>query len=174
MLQLNGRYESPGRDTKSDRLVRRSGLFAPILVVGVVALLSLIGALIGRQGHYNAAATSATSSPTTQRAGSVATNRANVTVIVSNGTTIDGAAAHFTQVLQSDGWSTSTPVNATSLAPATAVYYAPNQREPATQVATALGIGAVAVQPLTTSTPTDSPRGIDVVVVIGPDLASRH
>ncbi len=179
VLQLNGRYGCPTRDTarrSPDRLVRRSGLFAAAFVVVVVIILSLTGALIGGHLHRGATAMSTTPPPTTPNTGvssSVATNRANVTVIVSNGTTTNGAAAHFTQILQADGWSTSTPVNATSPASATAVYYAPNQRAPAIQVATALGVRTAAVQPLTPSTPAPGATGVDVVVVIGPDLANR-
>lgn len=156
--------------------MRRPGLFAVTLVIVVVVILSLAGALIGGNLHHNATAVSTappSTTPTTGVANSVTTNRANVTVIVSNGTATNGAASHFTQILQADGWSTLTPVNTTSPASATAVYYAPNQRVPATRVATALGVRATAVQPLTTSTPVPGATGVDVVVVIGPDLASR-
>lgn len=156
--------------------MRRSGLFAAAVVIGVVAILSIAGGLTGGHLQHNATAVSTTPPPTTQRTGvpsSGATNRANVTVIVSNGTTTSGAAAHFTRMLQTDGWSTSAPVNTTAPVSATAVYYAAGQRLPATRVAAALGARAAAVQPFTKSTPVPGAAGVDVVVVIGPDLASR-
>jgi len=156
--------------------VRRSGLFAATVVVVAVIILSLAGALIGGHLHHNATAVSTSTPPTIPGTGvssSAATNRANVTVIVSNGTTTNGAAAHVTQILKAEGWTTSMPVNTTSPVSVTTVYYAPNQRAPAIHVAAAIGVGSAAVQPVTTSTPVPGATGVDVVVVIGPDLASR-
>jgi len=83
------------------------------------------------------------------------------------------AAGHFTQQLQQQGWSLSSPVNATATASSTAVYYAPGQQAAAALVASELGVPASAVQPLSATVPVPTTTGLDVVVVIGPDLAGQ-
>jgi hypothetical protein len=45
-------------------------------------------------------------------------------------------------------------------------------QQPAAAIASSIGVKPTQVQPITTSTPVGSATGIDVVVVIGQDLAS--
>ena len=97
---------------------------------------------------------------------------ASVTVVVANGTTEPNVASHYTRQLQSQGWSVSPPAGNT-VAPVTAVYYAPGQQGSAAVVASELGISPTTVQPLTTAASVPGTAGMDVVVIIGPDLAGQ-
>jgi hypothetical protein len=152
--------------------MRRLGLFAVFLVALVAA--GFAGALFS--GHLNQHSSPQTVVTTRSTASSTTTttlSHANVKVLVANGTQTNGAAAHLTQVLQAQGWSMSTPTNTTSQAPATTVYYAPTKQPEAALIATELGVNPSAVQPLTVTALVTGTTGIDVIVVIGPDLASR-
>jgi hypothetical protein len=82
-------------------------------------------------------------------------------------------AAHFTAVLAAQGWAMQTAADAATTEAASAVYYAAGQQASATTIATTLGLKPTAVQPLTTSVPVTGASGVDVVVVIGADLASQ-
>ena len=53
-----------------------------------------------------------------------------------------------------------------------AVYYAPGQQEQAASIATTIGVKPAQVLPISAATPLSSTTGIDVVVVIGSDLAA--
>jgi hypothetical protein len=152
--------------------MRRLGLFAVFLVSLVAA--GFAGALFS--GHLNQ--NSDTHTVVTTRSPSLSTTtttlpHASVKVLVANGTQQNGAAAHLTQVLQAQGWSMSTPINTTSQVSATTVYFAPTKHPEAAFIASELGVSPSAVQPLTVTAPVAGVTGIDVVVVIGPDLASR-
>ena len=92
---------------------------------------------------------------------------------MANGTQESNTAAHFTQILQQQGWNTQTPTNSSAPATTTTVYYAVFWQQSAAQIATELGVPATAVQPLTASVPVPNTAGIDVVVVIGSDLAGN-
>jgi hypothetical protein len=92
---------------------------------------------------------------------------------VVNGTQEPNAGAHFTQQLQQSGWNVSTPQNSTSAATTTTIYYAPSQQPAAALVASELGVPATAVQLLTAAVPVANATGLDIVVVIGPDLAGN-
>ena len=98
-------------------------------------------------------------------------SRANVKVLVANGTQQPNTAAHFTQQLQQQGWNLGTPTNSSSPAAATTVYYGVFWQQSATQIATELGVPATAVKPLTPAVPVPNVTGYYVVVVIGSDLA---
>lgn len=96
-----------------------------------------------------------------------------MTVLVANGTSVTDAAAYFTQELKAQGWNMQPAEDTTSSVAATAVYYAPGQQQQATAVAAALGVGAGAVQAFSSAAPVPNMTGLDVVVVVGPDLASK-
>ncbi len=92
---------------------------------------------------------------------------------MANGTQEPNAGAHFAQQLQQQGWSVSVPQNATTAASTTTIYYAPSQQPAATLVASELGVPVSAVQPLTATAPVANVAGLDIVVVLGPDLAGN-
>jgi hypothetical protein len=96
-----------------------------------------------------------------------------VKALVANGTQTSGLAARVSAKLQSAGYSVLPVVNATQQVTTSAVYYASGSTAAATEVASALGLTSAAVHPLSSSAPVSSADGASVVVVAGPDLASR-
>jgi hypothetical protein len=96
-----------------------------------------------------------------------------VKVQVANGTQEANTAAHFSQILQQQGWNVQAPTNSTAPAATTTVYYAVFWPSSAHEIATELGVPATSVQPLTPSVPVANTSGIEVVVVIGSDLAGN-
>lgn len=151
--------------------MRRTGLFAVWLASLLVA--GIAGAFIGRHVNGQPVATTTTTTASSRSTTSTTVSHAGVTVQVANGTLTPGAAAHFTQLLQSQGWATSTPANATSQVSASNVYYAPGKQAQAMLVASQVGVAASAVLPLTPSVPLGTTLGVDVVVMVGPDLAAQ-
>jgi hypothetical protein len=102
--------------------------------------------------------------------------RSSVHVLVANGTSLPNKATVYSDYLSAQGWNTLPPVDTTPGAPtvtASTVYYAAGNQAPADSIATELGLATSAVKPLTTSVPVSSTTGADVVVVVGPDLASK-
>ena len=94
------------------------------------------------------------------------------TVVVANGTSVNGLAAHYSTVIGAGGWTMKTPIDAATSVPTSAVYYAAGQQQQAGAIATSIGIKPAQVLPITTATPVTGATGIDVVVVIGVDLAT--
>jgi hypothetical protein len=92
---------------------------------------------------------------------------------VANGTSVSGAAAHYSQLLQAQGWTTQTPTNTTTPVSASGVYYASGDQAQADTVADVLGLPASSVGPLSTAVPVPGTTGVGVVVVVGADLAGR-
>ena len=91
---------------------------------------------------------------------------------MANATSTNGLAAHYSTVIGAGGWKMKTPVDAATTEATSAVYYAAGQQEAAASIATTIGVKPTQVLPLTTATPVTGVTGIDVVVVIGQDLAS--
>jgi hypothetical protein len=115
--------------------------------------------------HHHAAGSTSSTTTSTVAHGSVS-------VVVANGTSTNGLAAHFTQVLRGAGWQMQTPIDASTPVATSTVYYAAGQQPAAEEVASAIGVKPTQVQPLTTAVPVTGVTGTDVVVVIGQDLAS--
>lgn len=151
--------------------MRRPGQAVLFLVALVAA--GFVGAFLS--GHLTKGPTSPplTTSSTAATTTTTTVPHASVKVLVANGTQQNGAAAHFTQVLQAQGWSMGTPTNTTAAATSTTVYYAPTEQPQGVEVASELGLKSTVVQPLTITAPVTGTAGIDVIVVIGPDLASQ-
>ena len=95
-----------------------------------------------------------------------------VKVQVANGTSTAGVATQITSTLQTAGWNMLPPVNATAAASKSVVYYAANRKWAAEEIAAELKLPASSVTALTTSVPVPGAAGDDVVVLVGPDLAS--
>jgi hypothetical protein len=94
------------------------------------------------------------------------------TVVVANGTSVNGLAAHYSTVIGAGGWTMKTPIDAATSVPTSAVYYAAGQQQQAGSIATTIGVKPAEVLPITTATPVTGATGVDVVVVIGADLAA--
>lgn len=141
-----------------------------IVLVALVALAAAgyAGSKIGP--HF---ASSDTTTTTTHPHSTTATTlaHAKVKVQVANGTQEANAAAHFSQILQQQGWNVLAPENATAAATATTIYYGAFFMQPASDIASQLGVAATTLQPLTPTTPVPNTSSADVVVIIGPDLA---
>ena len=117
---------------------------------------------------------STTTTPTTRPTTTPTTApKSSTKLLVANGTSTPNAAANYTTRLQRAGWSTLSPVDTTTPVSTSAVYYASGHKTEAQSLATSLGLKATAVQPLTTSVPVSGTTGADLVLVLGPDLASQ-
>ena len=100
-------------------------------------------------------------------------DRADVKVLVANGSSVNGAANSYTSLLSHQGWGTLTAVTATAKVPTSTVYYAANQQVAAADIASTLALVPAAVQPLTAAVPVPGTAGAAVVVLIGTDLATK-
>jgi hypothetical protein len=114
-----------------------------------------------KAGHKGKATTTTTTAPPSA-----------TTVVVANGTSVNGLAAHYSTVIGAGGWAMKTPIDAATSVPTSAVYYAAGQQQQAASIATAIGVKPAQVLPITTATPVTGATGVDVVVVIGADLAA--
>ena len=111
--------------------------------------------------------------PTTTTPPTITTPPAKVSVLVANGSNVSGAAGTTSTQLQAGGWTLLPPVNASSNVTASVVYYVAGYQPSAVVIAKSLGLGTTAVQPLTSSAPVGKVGTANVVVVVGPDVASR-
>lgn len=98
---------------------------------------------------------------------------AQVKALVANGTQTTGLAGRVAAQLQNDGYDVFSPMNAPQQVTASVVYYVPGSSAAATQVASAVGLSSTVVHPLPSSWSASALNGAQVVVVAGPDLASR-
>ena len=94
-----------------------------------------------------------------------------MTVVVANATSTNGLAAHYSTVIGAGGWTMQTPMDASTIETTSAVYYATGQQQPAASIATAIGVQAGPGTARHAATPVSGVTGVDVVVVIGADLA---
>jgi hypothetical protein len=113
-----------------------------------------------KAGHKGKATTTTTAPPSA------------TTVVVANGTSVNGLAAHYSTVIGAGGWTMKTPIDAATSVPTSAVYYAAGQQQQAGSIAATIGVKPAEVLPITSATPVTGATGVDVVVVIGADLAS--
>jgi LytR cell envelope-related transcriptional attenuator len=100
----------------------------------------------------------------------LATNK--VSVLVANASGVSGAAAAVASELQPAGWDLAAPVNASAKVPVSTIYYLAGHQQAAIEIAQALKVPAALVQPYTTAAPISSIGASEVLVVVGPDLAT--
>lgn len=144
-----------------------------IAFVGALALAGYIGSVLGPHFKGASAASTTTISIPLPSTTTSTVAHASVKVLVANGTQQPNTAGHFTQQLQLQGWNVGTSQNTTSAASITAIYYAPSKQQAAALIASEIGAPITAVQPLSASVPVTNATGVDVVVVIGADLAGK-
>ena len=94
-----------------------------------------------------------------------------VKVLVANGTSVAGAAGTTTDDLKARGYVTGTPTNSQNV-PATQILYAATYEGEATRLANQLGVAATAVEPLSVPAPVSDMQGANILIVLGPDVAS--
>jgi len=148
-------------------------IFLALFLLGALALAGFVGSVVGP--HFKATSTSPPTAGSTRPPVTTTSTvaHASVKVLVANGTQEPNAAAHFAQQLQQQGWNVAVPENTTSAASTTTVYFAPSQQAAAGLVASELGVPMTAVQSLNSGVPVPNAAGLDVVVVIGSDLAGN-
>jgi hypothetical protein len=146
------------------------------LVVAVVVGVLLLGVAARPPVGVTASETSTTTTttvPTTTTTVASTVPPSSISVLVANGTSSAGLAQHYTTLLQDQGWATKTPTDVTGAhVTSSKVYYTADQKASAESIASQLGLPKSAVQPLTSSVPVSGSTGVDVVVVIGSDLAT--
>jgi hypothetical protein len=159
-----------------------------LLVVFVVVAIIALGKVHGPATTASVAATtvppsaSTTTAPhagtttTAPHAGTTTTSTTHppgsVPVLVANATSTSGAAAGVSNQLQAVGWSMLPPVNASARVPSSHVYYVAGRQQEAASVASTLHLPSSAVEAYTTAAPISSIGTAEVVVVVGPDLAT--
>jgi len=152
-----------------------------VLLVVLAVVLGILMLGVGSRPPVNtsaAVATTTTTAPAHHGHTSATTTttipHVTVKVQVANGTTAPTAAAYYTARLQTQTWSTLAPEDTTTPYSGTSVvYYASGQKAAAQEIAAFLGIPPTGVKPLTSSVPVSSTTGVDVLVVLGPDLADK-
>lgn len=107
------------------------------------------------------------STPTTVQA---ARNPAEVTVLVANGTKINGLASKIANTLNTANYVTAAPGDTKAPADASVVYYSPGYQADARAVAALLS-PAPKVAPLPDPLPVDDMKGANMLVVAAADLA---
>jgi hypothetical protein len=144
-----------------------------LLALVALAVAGYVGSVVGP--HFKKASASSSTTTTSAHAAASSTTstvaHSSVKVVVANGTQQANTAGHFAQLLQLQGWNVAAPQNTTAAAATTTVFYAPSQQPAATLIASEIGAPATAVQPLSASVPVANTTGVNVVVVIGSDLA---
>ena len=158
------------------------GRAAMVLIAFIVATAVALGQ-VHPAGHSTSAAVATTAPvtstthpvahPATTTPSTTTTPPAKVSVLVANGSNVSGAAGTTSTQLQAGGWKLLPPVNASSNVTASVVYYVAGYQPSAVVIAKSLGLTTTAVQPLTSSAPVGAVGSADVVVVVGPDVASR-
>jgi hypothetical protein len=86
---------------------------------------------------------------------------------------VTGAAEATAKELQPGGWDLLPAVNATAQVPASSIYYLAGQEQSAKAIAATLKLPDTVVAPYTTAAPISSVGTAEVIVVVGPALATQ-
>jgi hypothetical protein len=150
--------------------VRGALLVAIAVVIGLVLIRSGLDtdqALSAGDGGSGTTTTEEDATTTTV----AARPPAEVTVLVANGSGVDGAAARLTATIASQGYATATETNSERV-PNTTVYFVEGYDREAAALAQALSPNAApATAPMPAPPPVTDLAGAQVLVVLGPDLA---
>ena len=95
----------------------------------------------------------------------------DVTVLVANGSEVDGAAGAQSNALEALGYVTADPTNAENV-PNTVVYYTPGFQAEAEELAAQIGVDPASVAALPTPAPVPDMQLANILVVLGPDTAT--
>ncbi len=174
----------PGRHAADDGSFGRSagmaaGRGALLLAVAVVLGVLLLNAADDTPSRVGAGrdnedgddrATTTTTQPVTTTV-AVRPPR-EVKVLAANATNVAGAAGRVSAGLRNVGYNVLAPTDAKP-ADASAVYFTPTFEREGQAVAQALQLPPTAVKPLPNPPPVADLRGANLLVVIGPDVASK-
>jgi hypothetical protein len=98
---------------------------------------------------------------------------ADIHVLVANATLTNGVAGAVTTFLTSKGFGTLTATNALVKVTASEIFTVGGATGDTSAVAAALGLAPSSIEPPASAAPVSSTTGANVVVIVGPDLASR-
>ena len=145
-------------------------------IVVVVAFLVIFALCLSTTEQAPSGApdsSSPTTPPTTSAPTTTTVPHSTIKVQVANGTSTPGAAGGVTTTLQNQGWNVLPPVNTTTAASTSSIYFASGRKWAAEEIAREVGLAKSVIQPLTTAVPVPDAAGDDVVVVIGPGLPTQ-
>lgn len=152
--------------------------YQPSLVVVFIILILFVGATFvalraHSPTHKVTSITQPSKSSTTSTIKTTATTevKSQVSVQVANGTTVTGLAGTYTTKLQLLGWNTLPRINGPAQT-ATVIYYHPGFLWAAQDIASEISVPATAARPFGATAPVPGASGDDVVVILGPDVAS--
>jgi len=167
----------PAEEPRGPRVAVGRALVLVIVAIVLGVVLLNVGsrppANVGAAGTPNPATSTTTTTTKASTTTTTTVPKSQVKVVVANGTSLTGVAEYFTQKLTAAGWQTLSPTDTTTNVSTSNVYYAVGQQAAAAEIAESLGLKPSAVLPLTTSVPVQGTTGVDVVVVIGPDLGAQ-
>jgi hypothetical protein len=165
--------------------VARAGLVLVAFVVVTILLLGVIHPSAAKSASGSAASPAvgttiptaasspSTTSPTHSTTPTTTVAPSKVSVLVANASGVTGAAASVTNELQPGGWNLASPVNASAKVATSSIYYLAGQQQSALAIASTLHLPSTVVGPYTTAAPISSIGTAEVLVVVGPDLATR-
>ena len=142
------------------------------VVISIVVLFVAAAFLVLRSPSPSTPSTSTQlpGSTTTTKHHSTVVPKSRVRVQVANGTSTPRVAGRYTQQLLTLGWDTLPALNASKIS-ATIVYYNPQFRWAALEIASEIHLTAHSVHPLNGLHPVSNAASDDVIVLLGPDLA---
>lgn len=158
---------------------RAAALLAVAVVIGIVLLNAADDDEPSRQvsagGDVSTTTVPLEATTTLPATTSTVASRApkDVKVLSTNGTDVKGAARRATDVLRAAGFNVLAPVDFGKSVTVSAVYFTAGFDREAQAVATSLGLGAAVVKAMPAPPPLADTRGANVLVVVGPEVASR-
>jgi hypothetical protein len=142
-----------------------------IVILFVVATFFMLRYSPASSSAANTSPTSPTSSSTTTtQSHSKIVPKSQVRVQVANGTSTPGLARTYTQRLLTFGWDTLPQLNGNKVT-STIVYFNPDYKWAAQQIASEIHAGNHAVRPYNAQSLGFTVSTDDVIVILGPDLA---
>jgi hypothetical protein len=96
----------------------------------------------------------------------------DIKVLVANGTTVAGLAGKISNQIHAKGYNTLASTNSTQKPASTMVYFQPSYSADAAALAAALKLPPSAVLAMPSPPPVSVLNGANILVVVGPDLAS--
>jgi len=184
----NGTADHPqgGSHEPTDRAHSGRGLAIVIaaVVIGIVLLPSATRAPLAASARTTTPTTTAASAGrpaghghghhgTTSTSTTTTVAPASIHVLVANATSTNGVAGAVTRFLASKGFSTLTATNALLKVTASQIYTVGGATADTSSVAAALSLPATSTEPAAAAAPVASTTGANVVVIVGPDLATR-
>jgi hypothetical protein len=152
-----------------------------VLLVLIVAVASVLFAVIKdaptksvqpsiKKSNHSLNSMISKSSTTT----TVSVSPAPVTVLVANGTSIPLAASDWSKYLNQElGYQVLPAVDSTTPASSSALYYQPGMQKAAQQLAGTIGLSSTEIFAMPQSPPVSNLNGADLLLVLGPALASK-